>query len=139
MHAPAHPPTPAAPAPSPAPQTDPSAARPPTGPLGFVSGLIQQGKMAAFERLLFRATRGNMFLKSAPVGSVRDPASGELQDKSVFMVFFSGERARTKVMKVGSQDTTPAHTLTLCDTHPPTHTHTPTHTLPLPRHALQRV
>jgi V-type H+-transporting ATPase subunit a len=81
-------------------QTDPTTARQSTGPLGFVAGLIQQGKMAAFERLLFRVTRGNMFLKSTSVGSVRDPATGDMQDKSVFMVFFSGERARTKVMKV---------------------------------------
>lgn len=47
-----------------------------------------------------RATRGNMFLRQTPVGSVRDPATGELQEKHVFVVFYAGERARTKVLKV---------------------------------------
>ena len=31
--------------------------------LGFVAGVIPQEKVSAFERVLFRATRGNMFLK----------------------------------------------------------------------------
>lgn len=31
--------------------------------LGLVTGLVQTDKAAAFERVLFRATRGNMFLK----------------------------------------------------------------------------
>ena len=35
--------------------------------LGFVAGTIPVDKLAAFERLLFRATRGNMFLKFTPV------------------------------------------------------------------------
>uniref|UniRef100_A0A7S3QLW0 V-type proton ATPase subunit a n=1 Tax=Dunaliella tertiolecta TaxID=3047 RepID=A0A7S3QLW0_DUNTE len=68
--------------------------------LGFVAGLIQQEKLTSFERLLFRATRGNMFLKSAPVGRIQDPASGEKLEKSVFVVFFAGERARSKITKI---------------------------------------
>jgi V-type H+-transporting ATPase subunit a len=36
--------------------------------LGFVAGTIPVEKLAAFERLLFRATRGNMFLKFTSVG-----------------------------------------------------------------------
>jgi V-type H+-transporting ATPase subunit a len=36
------------------------------------------------------------------VGKVRDPATGEEQQKSVFAVFFAGDRAKTKVMKVCS-------------------------------------
>ncbi|WIA14247.1 hypothetical protein OEZ85_002783 [Tetradesmus obliquus] len=70
------------------------------GRLGFVAGLIPQEKLNGFERLLFRATRGNMFLRQTPVGSVRDPATGELQEKHVFVVFYAGERARTKVLKI---------------------------------------
>lgn len=56
--------------------------------------------MLAFERLLFRATRGNMYLKYASVGAVVDPVSNEKQEKAVFVVFFAGERARTKILKV---------------------------------------
>uniref|UniRef100_A0A7R9Z4K4 V-type proton ATPase subunit a n=1 Tax=Chlamydomonas euryale TaxID=1486919 RepID=A0A7R9Z4K4_9CHLO len=68
--------------------------------LGFVAGLIQQEKMVAFERLLFRATRGNVFVRSSDVGKVQDPSSGEPQDKAAFVVFFSGDRSKTKIMKI---------------------------------------
>lgn len=50
--------------------------------------------------LVCRATRGNMFLRQTPVGAVKDPATGEQQEKHVFVVFYAGERARTKVLKV---------------------------------------
>ncbi|RMZ53545.1 hypothetical protein APUTEX25_003367 [Auxenochlorella protothecoides] len=68
--------------------------------LGFLAGTIQLEKLAAFERLLFRATRGNMYLKHGEVGTVADPISGEGQEKSVFTVFFAGERARSKIAKI---------------------------------------
>ena len=68
--------------------------------LGFVAGLISQEKLTPFERLLFRATRGNMFLKSSSVGTVVDPTTSEKQEKAVFVVFFAGERARSKILKV---------------------------------------
>jgi V-type H+-transporting ATPase subunit a len=46
--------------------------------LGYVSGVVPKVKAVAFERILFRATRGNMFLKQAPIEEpVVDPASGE--------------------------------------------------------------
>ncbi|KAK9799428.1 hypothetical protein WJX73_009975 [Symbiochloris irregularis] len=68
--------------------------------LGFVAGTIQQEKIIAFERLLFRATRGNMYLRTLSVGSVVDPTTTEKQEKSVFVVFFAGERARSKILKI---------------------------------------
>ena len=34
------------------------------------------------------------------VGSVADPATGERQEKAVFVVFFAGERARQKALKI---------------------------------------
>merc|ERR1711970_1592498 len=58
------------------------------------------GKIASFERILFRAMRGNMFLKHQEVGLVMDPAQCEKQNKSVFVVFFSGERSRAKILKI---------------------------------------
>mmetsp|Transcript_13608 Transcript_13608/g.33441 ORF Transcript_13608/g.33441 Transcript_13608/m.33441 type:complete len:845 (-) Transcript_13608:923-3457(-) len=70
------------------------------GRLGFVAGLVSAERLSGFERLLFRATRGNMFLRTTPVGRVQDPASGERMEKVVFVVFFAGERARTKIMKI---------------------------------------
>lgn len=64
--------------------------------------MIAQEKLTPFERLLFRATRGNMFLKSTSVGQVTDPTTSEKQEKSVFVVFFAGERARVKIMKAST-------------------------------------
>jgi V-type H+-transporting ATPase subunit a len=46
--------------------------------LGFITGLVAKSKAAAFERILFRATRGNLFFKQAPVEQlVLDPATNE--------------------------------------------------------------
>lgn len=46
--------------------------------LGFVTGLVPRDKSMAFERILFRATRGNVFLRQATVDEpVVDPVSGE--------------------------------------------------------------
>ncbi|CAI7753158.1 unnamed protein product, partial [Closterium sp. NIES-54] len=69
--------------------------------LGFVTGLVPKVKAATFERILFRATRGNMYLKQEELDEpVVDPATGEEVEKVVFVVFFAGERARTKIMKI---------------------------------------
>ncbi|KAK4481445.1 hypothetical protein RD792_012339 [Penstemon davidsonii] len=46
--------------------------------LGFVSGLVSREKSIAFERILFRATRGNVFLKQVVAEDpVVDPVSGD--------------------------------------------------------------
>ncbi|THU67042.1 hypothetical protein C4D60_Mb05t20490 [Musa balbisiana] len=69
--------------------------------LGFVSGLVPKEKAMAFERILFRATRGNMYLRQAAVDDpVIDPISREKIAKNVFVVFYSGERAKTKILKI---------------------------------------
>ncbi|GKC05518.1 RNA-directed DNA polymerase, eukaryota, reverse transcriptase zinc-binding domain protein, partial [Tanacetum coccineum] len=48
--------------------------------LGFLAGLVPKSKAIAFERILFRATRGNVFLWQAPMEeAVIDPSSGEKQ------------------------------------------------------------
>ena len=68
--------------------------------LGFVAGTIPVDKLGPFERLLFRATRGNMYLKSVSVGAVNDPVTGERQEKAVYTVFYAGERAKSKIIKI---------------------------------------
>lgn len=46
--------------------------------LGFIAGLVPRGKSMAFERIIFRATRGNVFLRQAAVEEpIIDPPSGE--------------------------------------------------------------
>ncbi|XP_044509141.1 V-type proton ATPase subunit a2-like [Mangifera indica] len=69
--------------------------------LGFLAGLVPREKSMAFERILFRATRGNAFLKQVAVEDpVIDPASGEKVEKNVFVIFYSGERAKNKILKI---------------------------------------
>ncbi|KAD6119220.1 hypothetical protein E3N88_10491 [Mikania micrantha] len=69
--------------------------------LGYVSGLVPRDKSMAFERMLFRTTRGNVFLKQNVVEEpVMDPVRGEKVEKNVFVVFHSGERAKNKVLKI---------------------------------------
>ncbi|KAK9126838.1 hypothetical protein Scep_015684 [Stephania cephalantha] len=47
--------------------------------LRFITGIICQSKISRFERMLFRATRGNMFFNQAPADEyVMDPVSTEM-------------------------------------------------------------
>lgn len=42
--------------------------------LGYICGVVDRARLPAFERVLFRATRGNMFMRTADVSQlVRDP------------------------------------------------------------------
>ena len=50
---------------------------PKIGRLGSIAGLIARERLPGFERLLFRATRGNNYFRSMSVGKVMDPATGE--------------------------------------------------------------
>ncbi|KAF2322847.1 hypothetical protein GH714_031347 [Hevea brasiliensis] len=69
--------------------------------LGFLTGLVPKEKSLAFERIIFRATRGNVFIRQAAIEEpVIDPVSGEKIEKNVFVVFYSGERAKTKILKI---------------------------------------
>ncbi|KAL1345405.1 hypothetical protein HN51_019155 [Arachis hypogaea] len=75
----------------------------PSNPSGlrFISGIICKSKLLRFERMLFRATRGNMLFNQAPADDqIMDPVSAEMIEKTVFVVFFSGEQARTKILKI---------------------------------------
>jgi hypothetical protein len=53
--------------------------------LGFLSGLVPKQKAMAFERILFRATRGNMLLRQESVDEpIADPQSGEKVTTSLY-------------------------------------------------------
>uniref|UniRef100_A0A7N0UKU1 V-type proton ATPase subunit a n=1 Tax=Kalanchoe fedtschenkoi TaxID=63787 RepID=A0A7N0UKU1_KALFE len=69
--------------------------------LRFISGIICKSKALRFERMLFRSTRGNMLFNRAPAGeTIMDPITSEMVEKMVFVVFFSGEQARSKIIKI---------------------------------------
>ncbi|KAJ8563680.1 hypothetical protein K7X08_032132 [Anisodus acutangulus] len=67
----------------------------------FISGIICKSKILQFERMLFRTTRGNMLFHQAVADEeLLDPSSNEMVEKIVFVVFFSGEQARSKILKI---------------------------------------
>ncbi|XP_050427792.1 V-type proton ATPase 116 kDa subunit a 1-like [Adelges cooleyi] len=69
--------------------------------LGFVAGVIMRGRIPAFERMLWRVCRGNVFLRLAEIGTpLTDPSTGEPEDKSVFIIFFQGDQLRSRVRKI---------------------------------------
>ncbi|KAF6776504.1 hypothetical protein AHF37_03983 [Paragonimus kellicotti] len=69
--------------------------------LGSLAGVIHRDRLPAFERMLWRACRGNVFLKQAEIDEpLEDPATGTKVNKSVFLVFFQGDQLRTRVKKI---------------------------------------
>ncbi|KAK9690445.1 hypothetical protein RND81_09G128100 [Saponaria officinalis] len=66
-----------------------------------ICGIINKSKVQRFERMLFRATRGNLLFNQSPADVyITDPTSSETIEKTVFVVFFSGEQARNKILKI---------------------------------------
>mmetsp|Transcript_11318 Transcript_11318/g.28104 ORF Transcript_11318/g.28104 Transcript_11318/m.28104 type:complete len:978 (+) Transcript_11318:273-3206(+) len=71
------------------------------GSLGHIAGCIPTANLRDFAVTLFRATRGNLLLKHDDIDApFRDPLTQEEVQKSIFIVFFSGERSRQKVDKI---------------------------------------
>jgi V-type H+-transporting ATPase subunit a len=69
--------------------------------LGFVAGVILRPKMATFERVLWRALRGNLYLNYAPIDEkIIDPATGETLHKNVFIIFAHGKETLAKIRKI---------------------------------------
>ncbi|XP_037093376.1 V-type proton ATPase 116 kDa subunit a1-like isoform X2 [Pollicipes pollicipes] len=73
----------------------------PSKQLSFVAGVIQRERMPGFERMLWRACRGNVFVRQAQIeAALEDPVSGDQVYKSVFIIFFQGEQLKTRVKKI---------------------------------------
>uniref|UniRef100_A0A4W3IB70 V-type proton ATPase subunit a n=1 Tax=Callorhinchus milii TaxID=7868 RepID=A0A4W3IB70_CALMI len=71
------------------------------GPCRFIAGVIRRERIAAFERLLWRACRGNVYMKQSDMDVLlEDPTTLEPVQKSMFIVFFQGEQLRHKVKKI---------------------------------------
>ncbi|XP_062612232.1 V-type proton ATPase 116 kDa subunit a 1-like isoform X1 [Saccostrea cucullata] len=69
--------------------------------LGFVAGVIVREKIPAFERMLWRVCRGNVFLRQAEIDTpLEDPVTGDQVSKSVFIIFFQGEQLKSRVKKI---------------------------------------
>lgn len=55
----------------------------------FISGIICKSKVLTFERMLFRATRGNMFFNQATADDqIMDPLSNEMVMSTYLLIVF---------------------------------------------------
>ncbi|XP_073477576.1 V-type proton ATPase 116 kDa subunit a 4 [Aquarana catesbeiana] len=80
-------------------RTIPTAAA--AGKLGFTAGVIGRERMAAFERLLWRVCRGNIYLKYSELDTtLEDPVTKEEVKKNVFIIFYQGEQLKQKIKKI---------------------------------------
>lgn len=71
------------------------------GHLGFVAGVINRERVPAFERMLWRISRGNVFMRQAEIDKpLQDPATGNEMNKTVFAAFFQGEQLKSRIKKV---------------------------------------
>nr|XP_022908775.1 V-type proton ATPase 116 kDa subunit a isoform X1 [Onthophagus taurus]XP_022908776.1 V-type proton ATPase 116 kDa subunit a isoform X1 [Onthophagus taurus]XP_022908777.1 V-type proton ATPase 116 kDa subunit a isoform X1 [Onthophagus taurus]XP_022908778.1 V-type proton ATPase 116 kDa subunit a isoform X1 [Onthophagus taurus] len=71
------------------------------GRLGFVAGVVNRERVPAFERMLWRISRGNVFLRQAEIEkALEDPATGNEIKKTVFVAFFQGEQLKSRITKV---------------------------------------
>lgn len=71
------------------------------GSLGFITGVIACDKLVAFERVIWRAIRGNVYIRHDGIEEkIKDPQTGEMVDKEVFIIFYQGERAHEKIKRL---------------------------------------
>ncbi|KAK4122840.1 V0/A0 complex, 116-kDa subunit of ATPase [Parathielavia appendiculata] len=69
--------------------------------IGFVAGVIARDRVAAFERILWRTLRGNLYMNQAEIPEpLVDPANNEPVQKNVFVIFAHGKEILAKIRKI---------------------------------------
>jgi V-type H+-transporting ATPase subunit a len=67
----------------------------------FVAGVIPRNRMGIFEKVLFRALRGNLFMNHAEIQDpIIDPLTDDEVFKNVFIVFAHGKELINKIKKI---------------------------------------
>mmetsp|Transcript_18523 Transcript_18523/g.45893 ORF Transcript_18523/g.45893 Transcript_18523/m.45893 type:complete len:894 (+) Transcript_18523:181-2862(+) len=67
----------------------------------FITGVISTEESVRFERMVFRTTRGNCYVRFAPIQQpITDPTTGQLLAKSVFIVFYKSQAIEAKLKKI---------------------------------------
>uniref|UniRef100_A0A8B9BMA4 V-type proton ATPase subunit a n=2 Tax=Anser TaxID=8842 RepID=A0A8B9BMA4_9AVES len=65
------------------------------------AGVIKRERMIPFERLLWRACRGNIYLRYTEMDTpLEDPVTREEVKKNVFIIFYQGEQLKQKIKKI---------------------------------------
>jgi V-type H+-transporting ATPase subunit a len=79
-----------------------------------ITGVVATEEKVRFERMIFRATRGNCYVRFAPIKQpITDPETGNLVEKSVFIVFYKSESIELKLKRIC--DAFSAHRFSLPD------------------------
>ena len=66
-----------------------------------ITGVVSTDERTNFERMIFRATRGNCFVRFAPIKQpITDPETGQLTEKSVFIIFYKSDSIEIKLKKI---------------------------------------
>ncbi|KAK4235951.1 vacuolar ATP synthase [Achaetomium macrosporum] len=69
--------------------------------IGFIAGVIARDRVAAFERILWRTLRGNLYMNQAEIPEpLIDPANNEPVQKNVFVIFAHGKEILAKIRKI---------------------------------------
>lgn len=66
-----------------------------------ITGVVSVDEKSRFERMIFRATRGNCYVRFASIKQpITDPETGALIEKCVFIVFYKSLSIETKLKKI---------------------------------------
>jgi len=78
-----------------------------TSMLSYITGVMPRMSMPAFQRVIFRSTRGNAMFYTKPIDEILyeyDLKAGETHEveKDFFMIFMAGEVLKSKVSKIAT-------------------------------------
>jgi V-type H+-transporting ATPase subunit a len=69
--------------------------------IGFVAGVIDRDRVGAFERILWRTLRGNLYMNQSEIPEpLIDPSTNESVSKNVFVIFAHGKEILAKIRKI---------------------------------------
>ena len=69
--------------------------------IGFVAGVIPRERIAAFERILWRTLRGNLYMNQSEIpDEIINPETNEGVSKNVFVIFAHGKEIIAKIRKI---------------------------------------
>lgn len=69
--------------------------------IGFVSGVIPRERLAAFERILWRTLRGNLYMNQSEIPeAIINPEDNSEVRKNVFVIFAHGKEIIAKIRKI---------------------------------------
>lgn len=69
--------------------------------LGFVAGILPRSRVGAFEKIMFRALRGNLYLNHVEIQEdIMDPTTEVPLKKNVFIIFAQGTETLAKIKKL---------------------------------------